>query len=338
MKRTKLGIVAVAAAGALALAACGSSGSSSSSSDSSSKGGPSQSGSKASDFKKCDVKKGVKDASKMKIGGSEKKDITIAAFSGWPESAASGYLMKDTLEDKGYNVTVKQMEPAPAFAAVSKGNYDAVTDVWLPSTHKKYIDKFGSKMEAQGCWNADSTIELAVPKYSPAKSIGDLKTMASKYNNEIIGIEPGAGETGTMKDKTIPKYGLQKLDFKTSSSNAMLNALDAAYKKKKNIAVTLWSPHWAYSKYDLRKLKDPKNAMSGKEGLWNFGHKGFGKDHPLASQIMTNLTWTQKDLNELEDLMVQKYDNKHPEKAVKDFKKKHPDIEKNMVKGSMKSS
>ncbi|HEY9292327.1 MAG TPA: glycine betaine ABC transporter substrate-binding protein [Microlunatus sp.] len=334
MKKTKLGIVAAVAASALAMAACGASNT----------GGTPAGGSDSGDAKddiaskyaKCDVNDGVKDASSDKIGSGEDKKVTITAFSGWAESAATAYVMKDVLNKQGYQAEVKTLDAAPAFTAVAQGDYDIVSDVWLPSTHKSYIDKYGDKMEPQGCWFDSATIEVAVPSYSPAKSIGDLKTMADQYNNEIVGIEPGAGETKTMQDKTIPMYGLDGLDFKTSSTSAMLQALDTSYKSKKDIAVTLWSPHWAYSKYDLRKLKDPKDAMSGSEGIWNFSRTGFGSDHPLASQLFKNLTWPEEDLNSLENVMVGKYDNKNPDQAVQEWLKSNPDFEQQLISGQLK--
>ncbi|QDP98325.1 glycine betaine ABC transporter substrate-binding protein [Microlunatus elymi] len=334
MKKTKLGVAAVAAIGALALAACGASNTGSASGGGDDKGGDKQD--IASKYANCDVNAGVKDASSDKIGSDEDKKITLTAFSGWAESAATAYVMKDVLTEKGYQVEVKTLDAAPAFTAVAQGDYDVLSDVWLPSTHKSYIDKYGDKMEPQGCWFDAATIEIAVPSYSPAKSIGDLKTMAKDYNNEIIGIEPGAGETKTMQDKTIPDYGLDGLQFKTSSTSAMLQALDTAYKSKKNIAVTLWSPHWAYSKYDLRKLEDPKKSMSGSEGIWNFSRKGFGDDHPLASQLFKNLTWPEDKLNSLENLMVGKYDNKNPDKAVQEWLKDNPDFEQQLISGQLK--
>jgi glycine betaine/proline transport system substrate-binding protein len=334
MKKAKLGIVAVAAASMLALAACNTS-----NTGGTPVGGDKSGGSNddiASKYAKCDVEAGVKDASSMKIDSGEDKKVTITAFSGWAESAATAYVMKDVLTKEGYQPKVETLDAAPAFTAVAQGDYDMLSDVWLPSTHKDYIDKYGDKMEPQGCWFDSATIEIAVPSYSPAKSIGDLKTMADKYNNEIIGIEPGAGETKTMQDSTIPKYGLDGLKFKTSSTSAMLRSLDTAYKQHKNVAVTLWSPHWAYSKYDLRKLKDPKDAMSGTEGIWNFSRKGFTSDHPLASQLFKNLVWPEDKLNELENLMVQKYDNKDPDKAVAEWLKKNPDFEKQLIAGQLK--
>ncbi|HEY9292328.1 MAG TPA: glycine betaine ABC transporter substrate-binding protein [Microlunatus sp.] len=333
MKKTKLGMVAAVAVGALALAACGASNTGGAAPGGSADGGNTED--IASKYADCKVTDGVEDASSTKIGSGEDKKITITKFAGWADDAANAHLMKYVLDKAGYQTQVKTLDAAPGYTAVAQGDYDVLTDVELPSTHKAYIDKYGNDMEPHGCWYDNPTIEVSVPSYSPAKSIGDLKTMASQYNNEIIGIEDGAGETKTMQESTIPAYGLQDLDFKTSSSAAMVQALDSAYKQHKNIAVTLWTPHWAYEKYDLRKLKDPKKAMSAKEGLWDFTRKGFGDDHPLAAQLMQNMILDEDEMVELENLMVQKYGDKNPDKAVQEWVGKHPDFEQKVVSGQL---
>ncbi|SDS91826.1 glycine betaine ABC transporter substrate-binding protein [Microlunatus soli] len=324
-------IVAMAAATALLVSGCSASntGGQEVGGGSSDKG----SGDIASKYADCQPGEGVKDTASMKIGADEDKKITITKFAGWADGAANAHLMKAILDKAGYQTEVKTLDAAPAYTAVAQGNYDVITDAELPSTHKAYINKYGDKLEPQGCWYDNPTIEIAVPTYSPAKSIGDLKTMAGKYNNEIIGIEDGAGETQTMQDSTIPKYGLQDLEFKTSSSAAMLRALDTAYKQKKNVAVTLWTPHWAYQKYDLRKLEDPKKAMSAKEGLWDFTRTGFGKDHPLAAQLMHNMVLDEDQMVELESVMVEKYGDKNPDKAVAEWLSKHPDFVDKVASG-----
>ena len=40
----------------------------------------------------------------------------------------------------------------------------------------------------------------------------------------------------------------------------MLAALDTAIKAKKPVVVTLWQPHWAFQKYQIRLLDDPAQS------------------------------------------------------------------------------
>ena len=60
----------------------------------------------------------------------------------------------------------------------------------------------------------------------------------------------------------MPSYGLTDWNLVESSTAAMLSELDKAIANKEPIVVTLWRPHWAFEKYNLRYLKDPKNTMN----------------------------------------------------------------------------
>lgn len=301
----------------------------------SSAGGSSAAGSSGgTDEPGCDMTAGVGDASAM--AADTDKSITIGSFSGWDESTATAYLMKNVLEADGYTVDVKTLDAAPAFVAATKGDVDVLTDVWLPTTHKTYIDKYGDKLEPLGCWYDNAKLTIAVNSSSPAKSIADLKQMAGEYNNTLVGIEPGAGETGVVKDTMIPAYGLQDLKFTTSSTSAMLASIVKAEKNKTNVAVTLWKPHWAYAAYDIRDLEDPKGAMGGKEGLWNYATKGFAAKHPKAAQLFKNMIIPDSDLSELEDLMTQKYDGKNPDAAVEEWLQGKPEFARQLASGELK--
>ena len=50
-----------------------------------------------------------------------------------------------------------------------------------------------------------------------------------------------------MEDDVIPTYGLEDMEFLTSSTAAMLSELKSATDKGENVVVTLWEPHRAYA-------------------------------------------------------------------------------------------
>ena len=82
-----------------------------------------------------------------------------------------------------------------------------------------------------------------------------------------------------LKDKVLKDYGLDG-EYKVveSTTSSMLGELDREiHAKKKPIAVTLWSPHWAYDKYKLTKLKDPKGSFGSGDGMHMLGRKGFAE-------------------------------------------------------------
>lgn len=54
---------------------------------------------------------------------------------------------------------------------------------------------------------------------------------------------------------------LSDWEVTSASTGAMTTALDHTIKKKEEIVITGWSPHWMFAKYDLKYLEDPKNPM-----------------------------------------------------------------------------
>ena len=317
-------IIAVASAlaiGALALSGCGATNSGNG------EPGGTDAGSDNVNTKwaNCTPGEGSKDTTAMKADG--KKDITIGAFNGWDESFATAGIMKNVLEKDGYKVTIKGFDAGPGYAGLVAGDIDLLTDTWLPITHADYVKRYGDKMKSLGCWYDNAKLTIVVNKDSKAKTIGDLKSIGDEYGNTLYGIEAGAGLTKVTQQSAIPKYGLNNISFKISSTPAMLSQLKKAADAKRDIAVTLWRPHWAYGAFPIRDLKDPKKAMGDAEVIYSFARSGFEQDFPKAAQLMRNMAFDDKTLSDLEDIMfsADKYGGKNQEKAVAEWTSRNED-------------
>lgn len=233
----------------------------------------------------------------------DKKDLTVAVFNGWPEGEAASYLWKEVLEKKGYNVELKYADAGPTFAGLSTGDYDVVFDGWLPTTHKAYMKQYGANLVDLGAWNDEASNTIAVNADAPIDSLDELAANADKFDNRLVGIEPGAGLTDLTEKKVIPDYGLKKMDFITSSTPAMLSELKSAMDSGKNIAVTLWRPHWAYNEFKLKDLKDPKHALGSSESIHSIGSKDFTKDFPGLTKWVNDFKLDSDHLFSLENVM-----------------------------------
>ncbi|GAA4189478.1 glycine betaine ABC transporter substrate-binding protein [Microbacterium oryzae] len=235
--------------------------------------------------------------------GDSKGSITIAVFNGWDEGVATSELWKAVLEDEGYDVELEYADVAPLFTGLSTGDYDFTTDVWLPVTHASYLEKFGDSIEELGAWNDESRLTVAVNSDAPIDSLSELADSAGEFGDQIVGIEPGAGLTLTMDESVIPTYGLEDMDFTTSSTAAMLTELEAAEQSGENIVVTLWEPHWAYGAYDIKNLEDPEGALGDAESLYSYGREGFGEDFPEVAEWLSNFEMDLDTLYDLENLL-----------------------------------
>ncbi len=233
----------------------------------------------------------------------EGKEITIGVFSGWPEGVAVSELWQSILEDKGMDVTLEYADAGPAFTGLAAGDYDMLMDVWLPQTHTEYLDEFGDEITELGAWNDEAKLTIATNADSPVDSLPELADNAEAFDNRLIGIEPGAGLTAATTDEVIPTYGLEDMEYITSSTPAMLSELKSAMESGENIVVTLWRPHWAYNAFDIKDLEDPEGTLGDAESIYSYGSGTFSEDYPQVSEWVSDFKMENDLLYSLENVM-----------------------------------
>ncbi|GLY78648.1 ABC transporter permease/substrate binding protein [Actinoallomurus iriomotensis] len=262
-------------------------------------------------------------------GGGKGKPITIG-YIPWDEDIAVTQLWKTELEKRGYQVTLRQVDAGPLFAGLGQGDIDLFLDAWLPSTHADYYNKYKNKIEDIGTWYDNATLQLAVPKDDPANSVADLKGQSSRYQGRIVGIEPGAGEMKIVKNKVQSAYGLGDYKLVASSTAAMLAELNRSVQSHQPIVVTLWTPHWAYSKFPIKQLADPQKAFGAPEQIHALGRQGFGKDFPELAGWLKKFKMPDAQLFPLEDLVMNKYKGKEAQ-GVAEWEKQNPAVVKKLT-------
>jgi len=226
--------------------------------------------------------------------------VDMAVFNGWDEGIAASWLWKTVLEEQGYTVNLTMADVAPVYQGLTTDDYDVVLDTWLPVTHKEYIDEYGDDLTDLGAWNDGAKLAIAVNADAPIDSIDELNENADLFGGTIVGIEPAAGLTSAVENATIPDYDITDLTLQTSSTAAMLTELKSATDAGENIAVTLWSPHWAY---DAFPIKDPKGTLGDAEGIHSFGGKSFTADYPQLTEWLEGFEMDNDRLSSLENAM-----------------------------------
>ncbi|KAB2338492.1 glycine/betaine ABC transporter [Cytobacillus depressus] len=139
------------------------------------------------------------------------------------------------------------------------------------------------------------------------------QSVGESVDYKIIGIDPGAG---IMKatEAAVKEYELNDWDVVEGSGAAMTATLKKAYAKKEPIIITGWTPHWKFSKFDLKYLEDPKGVYGGEENINTIARLGLAEDHPSAYKFLNQFHWTA---DEMADVMVKITDGEDPEKAAK---------------------
>ncbi|WP_225822061.1 ABC transporter permease/substrate binding protein [Streptomyces naphthomycinicus] len=267
---------------------------------------------------------GTSEASGTDVGKG--KEIRIG-YIPWDEGIASTFLWKEILQERGFEVTTTQYAAGPLYTGLATGQLDFETDSWLPTTHAEYWSKYGDRLDDLGKWFGPTSLELTVPSYvKDVNSLADLRDHADEFDGKIIGIEPSAGMMGLLKSKVLKEYGLQDAyDVVDGSTPAMLAELKRAYARKQPVVVTLWSPHWAYSDYGLKKLKDPRGAWGKGDGVHTLARKGFAADNPQVGKWLKDFSMTEEQLTGLE-AEIQKAGKGKEQDAVRGWLRRHPGL------------
>lgn len=234
-------------------------------------------------------------------GDGEAQEVNIALIA-WEEAIATTAMWQVILEEKGYDVTVTDVDVAPMYQGAANGDVDLFLDTWLPVTHADYWEDYGDDLEDLGTWYDNAKLTITVPSYvEDVNSIADLADHADEFGGRIVGIESGAGLTRVTKEEAMPGYGLDgDYELVESSTAAMLAELDSAIADEEPIVVTLWRPHPAYAKHDLKDLEDPEGLMGDAEEIHAVGRAGFGEDFPELAGWLQGWEMTDEELASLE--------------------------------------
>ncbi len=250
---------------------------------------------------------------------SANKTLILGEQAGWPENVAVDYVTKAVLEeDFGYKeVEVKVLDLGLLFEGVAGGDLHAFLDVWLPNHEEPLAEVENDVNHLPPWYEGQTTFGLAVPDYmSDVKSIADLNESGAK---EIIGIEPGAIISEQVPEHVIPEYNL-KLEYKPSSSAAMLKEAERLYEDKEPFVFPPWCPSTHCESYenqspkiDYHYLKDPKNAMGNLDygpqsdtsaSISSIVNEDLPDDDPVAFAFIKNLKLNQEELLALENMQT----------------------------------
>lgn len=155
---------------------------------------------------------------------------------------------------------------------------------------------------------------------------------SEEMNYTITGVEPGAGQTET-NNIAIEEYdSLSGWEQETSSTAAMLTALDNAIENEEPIIVTAWSPHYKFAKHDLKFLEDPEGIFGEEEEITTIAREGLEEDLPEGYTILDQI---EIDISEVESaLLASEESNYDFENIAAEWVEDHQDIVKDWTAGA----
>jgi glycine betaine/proline transport system substrate-binding protein len=238
-------------------------------------------------------------------GGLGQNSGLVLANIGWDENVAVSNLTKVLLEDElGYErVDIDTNEDLDAtYRRVASGDLDAFQDVWLPN-QEALLDQVAEDVVHLDPWFLGKTKQgMAVPAYMDVRSIDQLNGTDAEL---IYGIEPSSVMNHMVGGEVIPAYGL-KQKLVAAPTAGMLAEVGHLYAFREDFVFLAWSPHWMNQRYDIRYLKDPKDA----QGTTNDPAKcstivrgDLREEDPKAYAFMDALELTEEQINDLESVI-----------------------------------
>ncbi|MBU8907461.1 glycine betaine ABC transporter substrate-binding protein [Desertibacillus haloalkaliphilus] len=143
----------------------------------------------------------------------------------------------------------------------------------------------------------------------------DGVSIAEELDFTITGIDPSAGVMEAT-ERAIEEYELEGFNVQPSSDAAMTAALGTAIENEEAIVVPGWTPHWKFSKYDLKFLEDPKGVFGEAENIHTIVRLGLEEDLPEAYQVLDNFYWTPEDMGEI---MIAVNEGQDPDEAAAEW-------------------
>lgn len=256
------------------------------------------------------------------LAHAQEQGTVNLAYVEWSSEVASTNVIAAVLEQAGYDVNMTSLSAAAMFQALSTADADAIVAAWLPTTHAEYMERIGDSVEDLGP-NLDGTkLGLVVPAYTDVDSIADLNDNADTFNNEIIGIDPGAGLMGLTED-VVDTYDLD-LRLRSGSDATMVAALSNAISNEEDIVVTSWTPHWMFARWDLKYLEDPEEVFGGAEQIHTVVRQGLEDDMPDVYAILDAFEWSPEQMGEV--MLMNQEDGSDPYENAKQWVEDNQDV------------
>lgn len=241
----------------------------------------------------------------------------------WVNSPPQAWMVKLIIEEHlGWKVNITEADIGLSFASTANGTTDFFVDAWIPDSHDAFVEEHGDDIELLEPFTEVAPGGLVVPDYVEIGSIEELNEEKEQFGGKIIGIEPGAGIM-EITTKAIEEYDLD-FELVEGSDFAMTAAIGDAVDNNEWIVVTGWSPHWKFTKFDLKFLDDPQKVYGEIRHIYPVINKGLREKAP---EVVDFLDKWEVDISVWDELIHEiSVNEEDPETTVRNWLDNHEDL------------
>lgn len=270
------------------------------------------------------------------IGIAEEKRTEIKfGVAPYTDALALASLLDYMLEERlDMDVEMINTNLGASYQAVATKNEDLHLTSWLPDCHKNYWNKVAADVTVFGIIHEHAEMCWAVPNYIPEEKLSSITDMGKpevkeKLGGKIFGISAGAGEM-QASERMMEKYdALDGYELIPASDVSMVSQLDRAITRDEWAVVTLWRPHFAWNRYDIRCLEHPKGILGLEERSQLIGRNDFVDIYP--DRVSTALSRFWLPIEKVDELVTMY--SEYEDDTGEEFAKKYPEIIDYWVKG-----
>ncbi|MFC0015039.1 MULTISPECIES: glycine betaine ABC transporter substrate-binding protein [Allobacillus] len=96
-------------------------------------------------------------------------------YTPWDSERSSAHVARLALEQKGFEVSMTQVDPQIIFQAIASGDADASLVPWMPVTHGEFYKNYEGEFEDLGPNLEGARVGLVVPSYMDIESVEELE-------------------------------------------------------------------------------------------------------------------------------------------------------------------
>ncbi|MFP4698188.1 MAG: glycine betaine ABC transporter substrate-binding protein [Eubacteriales bacterium] len=174
-------------------------------------------------------------------------------FQSYPSSIVETFLLKNILEEKGYKVSLKNVEKDDVFDALKENEIDVSLGSLLPDLDYTKTIKYEKHINNLAINYDSSSLNLYVPSYTHIATTEELNFYKNKFGKKIFVIN----NSHTLKEQLNNWIVENDFDFKIieCTANELDEMLNEGIINKDWIIFAGWEPHYLLGKYDLRALE-----------------------------------------------------------------------------------
>jgi glycine betaine/proline transport system substrate-binding protein len=276
--------------------------------------------------------------------GKDCGEVTINE-NAWAGSTANVYIAKSVLEDKlGCAVEITKIAEIPVFQAMADGKVDAVLEDWQHvDEYKKYIEQAGTVVDG-GPLGVEGHIGWFIPQYLMDEH-PEFATWEGLQGQESVFKTAESGDQGmflggdpsyVQKDKElIEALGLDFKHVTAGAEPAQVARWSQLYKQQKPVLFYWYTPQYLNQEYDLAEVKLPERSANCKDDAKAGGDpeqykcaydvtvieklfsKEFAESGSPAYEVLKNMELTNEDQEQVAKAIAG--DKVDPEKAGADW-------------------